>query len=126
MHFNGQWKYSFNQTYPGLFETTPDLRKEVTIMRGTLTIRSGEIHTRAGLSGTWIELPYAGNDFAMIIIVPNQRHALKELIDTLETTAITGILKQLDSSWKKKVNLTMPKFEVGSTFSFVQPLQRVN
>lgn len=126
MHFNGQWKYSFNETFRGPFESTPDLIKTVTMMKGVLTIRSGELHTRYGYSGRWIELPYAGNDFSMIIIVPSQRHFLRDLILSLDTPEITGILKQLDSSWKKKVHLTMPKFEVGSTFSFVQPLLRVN
>lgn len=126
MHFNGEWKFAFNQTVAGRFETTPTLSKTVTMMKGVMTIRAGDLVARNGYSGRWIELPYAKNDFSMIIIVPNQRHYLDELVRSVDSNEITKILKQLDSSWKKKVFLDMPKFEVGSTFSFVNALLKVS
>lgn len=126
MHFNGEWKFAFNETYTGTFETTARLNKPVTMMKGVMTIRAGDLVGVNGFSGRWIELPYAKNDFSMIVIVPNQRHYLDNLIQSLDGTEITKILKQLDSSWKKKVFLDMPKFEVGSTFSFVNALLKVN
>lgn len=125
MHFNGEWKFAFNQTVNGRFETTAEFKKPVTMMRAEMTLRAGDLVTRKGFSGRWIELPYAKNDFSMIVILPNQRHYLNELIDALDSSEITKILKQLDSSWKKKVHLDMPKFEVGSTFSFVNTLSKV-
>lgn len=127
MYFSGQWKYAFNDTYVGRFETAPHLQpKGVQMMRSIMTIRSGDLIARDGYNyGRWIELPYAGNEFAMIIVLPNRRHGLEQLIQNLAAYEITNIFKQLESSYKKKVFLEMPKFNIASTFSLVNALNQV-
>lgn len=127
MYFNGQWKYAFNETFLGRFETARNYVKNVHMMKSTMTIRSGDLVGRNAYdTGRWIELPYAGNEFAMIIIIPNRRLALEELLNNLDAYQITSIFKQLDSSYKKKVFLEMPKFNIGSTYSLVSTLNQVN
>lgn len=125
IYFAKQWKYAFNETFPDRFETTEQLFKSVPMMKGIFTIRSGDMTLRNGFTGRWVELPYAGNDFSMILIAPFQRHYLDEFIRSMDASDFTSIFKQLDGSYKKKVHLEIPKFNVGSTFSLVNTLLKV-
>lgn len=126
IHFNGEWKYGFNEVKSEPFYTTDKLSKNVPMMKNLVSLRTGPINLRNGFSGRWIELPYRGDEFSMVIIVPTQRHYLDEFIRSMRANDFSNILKQLSNGYKKLVHLSMPKFTVTSSFSVVNVLLKVN
>ena len=49
-----------------------------------------------------LKVPYKRQDFSMLIILPNDRFGLDEVIETLDTKAIKNLKKKIQS---KKVSL---------------------
>lgn len=126
IYFNGEWKYGFNEVKAEPFETTEKLVKNVQMMKNLVSLRAGSVILRNGFAGQWIELPYRGDEFSMIIIVPQQRHYLDEFIRSMRAADFNDILKQLSSSYKKLVHLSMPKFSVSSSFSVLNSILKVS
>lgn len=125
MYFNGEWKFGFNDIKPEPFFTTEKLSKNVQMMKNLVSLRSGVIQLRNGFSGQWVELPYRGDEFSMVLILPTQRFYLNEFIRAMRSTDFSDILKQLNSSYKKLVHLSLPKFSTSSSFSLVNVLLKV-
>lgn len=125
IYFNGEWKFGFNEVKSEPFFTTDKLVKNVPMMKSVMSLRSEIITLRTGFTGQWIELPYRGDEFSMVVILPFQRHYLDEFIRSMRTSDFNDILKQLTSSYKKSVHLSMPKFSIESSFSVVNVLLKV-
>lgn len=126
IYFSGEWKYGFNEVKTEPFQTTERLVKNVDMMKNTASLRSGKITLRSGFTGEWVELPYRGDEFSMVLILPQQRHYLDEFIRTMRTDDFDDILNQLNNPYKKLVHLSLPKFNVASSFSLVNVLLKVN
>lgn len=126
IYFRGEWKYGFNETVSERFETTEKLTKNVPMMKNRAILRSGELNLRSGVTGRWVELPYLSSDFSMIIVLPEQRHQLDALIYAMQPHDFQEIFGELNHSYKKLVNLALPKFTVQSTFSLVNVLLKVS
>lgn len=126
MYFSGEWKNGFNEVKTELFHTTEKLSKNVEMMKNLVSLRSNNIQLRNGLSGLWAELPYRGDEFSMVILIPNEKYHLDEFIRSMRPVDFSDIVKQLYGSYKKLVHLSMPKFTVQSSFSLVNPLLKVN
>lgn len=125
LYFNGEWKYGFNEVKTEPFYTTDKLSKSVQMMKNLVSLRTGNLFLRTGFSGQWVELPYRGDEFSMVLIVPTQRHFLDEFIRSMRTSDFAEVMKQLTSPYKKLVHLSMPKFTVSSSFSVVNVLLKV-
>lgn len=125
LYFNGEWKYGFNEVKIEPFFTTEKLSKNVQMMKNLVSLRCGAINLRNGFQGQWVELPYRGDEFSMVLIVPTQRHYLDEFIRSMQANEFAEIMKQLTSPYKKLVHLSMPKFTVSSSFSVVNVLLKV-
>lgn len=96
------------------------------MMKKIASLRSGDIILQSGLGARWVELPYQGNEYAMVVLLPQQRHQLDAVLKTMTTSDFSGILNGLDESYKKLVHLSMPKFTIRSTFSLVNVLLNVS
>lgn len=125
IYFNGEWKYGFNNVKTEPFYTTERLTKNVQMMKNVASLRAGRMILRNGFSGDWVELPYRGDDFSMVLITPVQRHYLDDFIKSMTTDEFADVVKQLASPYKKLVNLSMPKFTIASSFSMVNVLLKV-
>lgn len=126
IYFRGEWKYGFTETMSDRFETTEKLGKSVPMMRNKALLRAGGLSLRAGATGRWIEMPYLSSNFSMVVILPDQRHQLDALIAAMQPSDFHAIFEQLSHSYKKLVNLTLPKFTAQSTFSMVDVLKKVS
>lgn len=125
MYFNGEWKFGFNEIKIEPFFPTEKLSKNVPMMKNLVSLRSGIVQLLNGFSGQWVELPYRGDEFSMVLILPTQRHYLNEFIRSMRSSDFRDILKQLNNSYKKLVHLSMPKFSTSSSFSLVNVLLKV-
>lgn len=126
IYFRGEWKYGFNETVTERFATTDKLTKMVPMMKNLAQLRSGGLTLRAGITGRWVELPYQSSDFSMVVILPEKRHRLDELIYSMQPHDFHEIFDQLNHSYKKRVHLSLPKFTAQSTFSMVNVLLKVS
>lgn len=126
INFLGEWKHQFNQSVLGRFEITEGQSKPVPMMKNFVSLRSGEVTFPNGFSARWVEIPYQGNEFGMIIILPTQRHQLDTILRSMQASDFSAILNNMDTAYKKLVHLSLPKFSIRSTFSLVNVLLKVN
>lgn len=62
----------------------------------------------------------------MILIVPAARFELDRLIHDMSGADINDMFGQLSLSYRRMVDLQMPKFEIQTSFSLVNTLLKVN
>ncbi|XP_037036325.1 plasminogen activator inhibitor 1-like isoform X1 [Bradysia coprophila] len=127
MYFRGIWKTAFNesQTTFDRFDTTDKLNRGIAFMNKVEKLRGSEFESGGGAKGTWIELPYEGNEFSMVLILPEIRHTLDHLIRQLTSADIANIIGQLEEPYKRLVYLKMPKFSIQSSFSLTNVLLKM-
>lgn len=126
IYFRGEWKYGFTETAIERFETTETLSKPITMMKSKVQLRTGTLKLANDQTGHWIEMPYLNSNFSMIVILPEKRHKLDALVAAMHVNDFTAIFHQLKHSYKKIVDLTLPKFTAQSTYSMVNVLQKVS
>lgn len=121
-------------------------------MKKVEKLRGSEFESESGAKGTWIELPYEvgnlnhshfasrfscidfsflqisyqGNEFSMVLILPEVRHTLDSLIRQLTSADMANIIGQLEDPYKRLVYLKMPKFSIQSSFSLTNVLLKVS
>jgi serpin B len=117
IYFKGEWKHKFDkrQTYDGDFETTPEVKVKVPMMRHY------QIKLRTAKTDTWqlLELPYAGDRLAMVVLLPVKRCGLREAESRLTLAALEQGLAQLS---EKELDIFLPRFQFTSRFELKQPL----
>lgn len=126
IYFNGEWKYGFSEVRIEPFHINDQSSKSIQMMKNTASLRAGKILLRNGFSGQWVELPYRGDEYSMVLILPQQRYYLDEFIRSMRANDFSEILKNLSSSYKKMVHLSIPKFSAVSSFSVVNVLLKVH
>lgn len=127
IYFRSQWKYVFTDVANERFETTEKLSKTISMMRSTLELRSGGITFKDGITkAQFIELPYEDENFSMVLILPDQRHRLDEMIRLMTAGDFAEILDYLNHGYQvKRVHLKMPKFSIQTKISLVNTLLKV-
>lgn len=123
--FNGEWKFGFTDVAIEPFHTNDQSVKVVEMMKNIASLRAGKILLRNGFTGQWVELPYKGDEYSMVLIVPDQRFYLDEFIRSMRASDFSEIVGNLTSSYKKMVHLSLPKFNAVSSFSVVNALLKV-
>lgn len=74
------------------------------------------------LDATAVELPYAGTDASMLIILPNQVDGLAQLESQLASTDLNFIASRLR---REMVTLRIPKFRIEFDQDMTRPLQQL-
>ncbi len=130
IYFRGQWKVGFDKkdTIDLKFEPSPDVNFKVPMMQHKL--KDGEKHDpkkplhRESSTANWmfLELPYQGDELAMVFMLPKKRHGSEEAVGGLTITELNeGLEKLHDSSRPAKV----PRFKFNSKSSLVEPLKKL-
>ena len=103
--FKGDWARQFDptRTQDAPFWITPDKSVTVPMMHQTTSLRYqhvGDVHA--------LELPYAGNDLSMSILLPDRIDGLDELQASLTVERLAMWTQQL---WEVDVEVFLPKFK---------------
>lgn len=111
VYFKGTWSSTFDKraTRPAAFTTADGERVEVPLMYQSETFGYAENDLLQIL-----EMPYRGDDLSMVILLPKQRGALKDVEDQLTTENLAGWLKQLG---RAEVQSYVPRFKLTEQFS---------
>lgn len=116
IYFKGDWANQFKSelTQKQPFYVSPDKTSEASLMHQTKDFGYGE---RDGLQ--ILDLPYAGDDLSMVVILPNKADGLGDLEAKLTVKHLADWVGGLRS---RKVELFLPKFKMTRQFSLNEEL----
>lgn len=116
IYFLGEWKDAFDPkaTKPLPFHSSPDDSVETPFLVRTGTYKVADV------DDTWIlELPYEGEKFSMIVLLPGERDGLPALEQELSLATFESWTSNLLT---RKVDVFLPKFEMRTKVSLEKPL----
>ncbi len=118
VYFKGDWLSQFDKkaTETGDFHVSSSLTVQAPLMHRT---GSGYRYLSGG-SFQALELPYKGNDLAMVVLLPNQTDGLAALENSLTAAALSDWLEKLQPA--SKVELTLPRFTMTQQFELGKTL----
>lgn len=126
IYFKGMWKYTFIETKPGLFESSPNNNRQLNKMFQLNKLRYGELSFSDGNGLRWVELPYEGNSLAMVVFLPTVRHQLEAAVRQLKSYDLAKVMAELQGTYiNTKVYLNMPKFTLTDSTSLIPALNRM-
>jgi len=116
IYFKGSWAREFDKhsTAPAPFTVTPNQKPEVPLMNLTTDFKYAEVD---GLQ--LLELPYAGDDLSLVLMLPREPDGLKGMEDLLNQQTLDRWLAQ---ARQQKVAVFLPKFKLAAQFSLAKPL----
>jgi len=120
IYFKGAWANEFNPqfTQPMPFHVSSE--KTVTTAMMQLLQSSVKFGYAEFPDLKVLELPYAGDDVSMLVLLPNQVDGIKDLEGKLTPQNLTLWTKNL---YFAEVNVTMPKFKATSQFNLGDELK---
>ncbi len=115
IYFNAAWQHPFKeeQTHEGTFHLLDGSQVTVPMMKQTESFGYTE-----GQGYQAVELPYEGGELSMVILLPDAGR-FQKFESSLNAERVDAILKDLA---RRRVALTMPKFEFESGFSLKDAL----
>jgi serpin B len=115
IYFNAAWQYPFdeNSTRDGVFNLLDGREVNVPMMH-----QAEEFGYAEGDSYQVVELPYDGRELAMVILLPRSGQ-FADFESSLDSQQVAALIADLE---RRRVILTMPKFEFEAEFSLKQTL----
>jgi len=107
-YFKGDWAIPFElgATHADLFKISQSEHIDVSMMHLTSVFRHGEFE-----QAQILEIPYAGNNLSMVLILP---HSLDGLADVEKTLNAENLNQWLNMLEEKELELFLPRFEMCS------------
>ncbi|XP_049886137.1 serine protease inhibitor 3/4 [Pectinophora gossypiella] len=118
MYFRGSWKQPFEIVESGTFYKSNTEKKQVTMMKTKGTFKTGSL---PGLDSTAIELPYAGDRYALLLVVPESRDGLTRLTTDLPVAPLSEIQESLT---EEELFVSLPTFYMETTTKPVAALAK--
>jgi serpin B len=117
VYFKGDWVKPFDKrnTQEEDFSVSARERIKVPLMHQQTMMGYAEEETFQA-----IELPYAGWDLSMVVLLPKKVDGLPELEKTLKVDTLTSLVSKLHV---RKVNTYLPKFTLETSFGLIPTLQ---
>jgi serpin B len=117
IYFKGNWASQFDPslTHDAPFRFTQDGQVQVPMMAMTSEFKYGEAESLQVL-----ELPYAGNDLSMVVLLPREADGLAELEEGLTAE---NLVRWTGALWAREVQVSLPRFEITFPFSLKEVLQ---
>jgi serpin B len=119
VYFKGDWTTQFKKadTHPAVFHKEDGTTTEVPMMSGAIP----------DVGAAWVEggrqiaeLPYGGQAFGMVLVLPAPSETVTDLLDDLNTTVWQG---WMDALHLEEVVVRMPKFELEWDGLLKEPLE---
>ena len=110
VYFKGDWARRFDEklTRPAPFWVTAGKKVDLPMMHQT-----GKFKYAAPDGLQVLELPYAGGDFSMVVLLPRKRDGLGDLEKNL---SVENLAKWLKALRRRKVVVALPRFKATSEF----------
>uniref|UniRef100_A0A240PK27 Serpin domain-containing protein n=1 Tax=Anopheles christyi TaxID=43041 RepID=A0A240PK27_9DIPT len=121
LYYRGSWATPFQQlrTEESKFFTNTDERP-VMMMRSQGTFGIGKDEQ---LDAKFLELPYNNSRYSLLLMVPNNKDGLKELIKNFNPDTLSTVQKSLV---QMPVQICIPKFRIDTTSRAEKPLAKAS
>ena len=112
IYFKGDWDVQFDraQTRSAPFYLSDGTSADVE----TMAMPGGRFGLREAPEAQVLELPYAGEELSMLVLLPRQRDGLAALEQNLDADTLAGWLQPVT---KREVDVFLPRFSISSGFS---------
>lgn len=119
IYFKGDWKTQFKKEKTGEsnFYITPQK-----IVKCKMMGVKSDFNYYEDSRIEAIELPYAGDNFSMVIILPSENQPLDELTSSLSNQYLNDIFNGL---YKKEISISIPKFKLSNGYQLKQVLSQM-
>ncbi|KDR09404.1 Serpin I2 [Zootermopsis nevadensis] len=117
----GVWLTPFRteNTAERSFSPRPGVEIKVPIMHHTGKFRAGD---DPSLGAKWVELPFDGEEFSMVLVLPNEKHGLDRLVSQMKPQHLSNML---GTRGTKQVYLALPRFKLTTQMSLVPTLKEL-
>ncbi|XP_069680033.1 serpin B4-like [Periplaneta americana] len=117
----GVWLTPFREenTSEKTFSPNPGVEIKVPMMHQTGKFRAGD---DPNLGAKWVELPFDGEEFSMVLVLPNEKHGLDKLVSQMKPQHLANML---GTRGTKQVYLTLPRFKISTQISLVPILKKL-
>ncbi len=122
IYFKGRWERPFDasRTRPGPFFAASGQSAMAPMMTRKARFRT------AGADGCdLLELPYAGGELSMVILLPQARDGLPALEQRLSAAALSQWLATLDQAGRGELDVTLPRFRTNYSADLTTPLAQL-
>ncbi|XP_069685959.1 leukocyte elastase inhibitor A-like [Periplaneta americana] len=121
MYFKSPWAEEFplNSTSDEVFSPSPGVEVKVPTMSHSRKLLAGRSR-KLGLK--WVMLPFQGNRFSMVLMLPTERHALTSVMKKIPSKVFKYIFKHTRTM---DVDLRLPKFKLNSGLHVIRFLQKL-
>ncbi len=122
IYFKGIWQHPFDpaKTRDAPFHVAPDQQVTVPLMS-----RQGPYRLLQTQDLTAISLPYAGEEFSMIVILPRNNATVEKLEKDLAAGTLTAWREALKEQPPREVRLYLPKFKLETDYNLVPAARRL-
>lgn len=118
LYFDGKWEHPFEQdaTHQKTFYAHGQEEVKTDFMMQITNFKYSE---NEKLQAKFVELPYAGEDFVMTLVLPNERNGLAQLENNIHEVLKNQIVEEYETT------VIMPKFKMEGEVNFNAVLQKV-
>ncbi|XP_072941010.1 antichymotrypsin-2-like [Epargyreus clarus] len=123
LYFKGTWKYRFTESSTEIkdFYVTKAKTTKVKMMQQTM---SSAYRDSEKLKSKILELPYAGDQASLLIVLPHEVEYIGSLIELLRDPNV--LVEEAQGMSKVKVEVSVPKFKIETTTKLVKVLLNMN
>lgn len=125
IYFKGLWQTPFEKrnTRNDNFFIQPNSPKQVPTMHLENSLLTGNLDE---LDSRWLRLPFQGDRFYLLIILPNAQDGVQSLVNNITGPQIFDLINNLESRGSSpEVVLSLPKFKLDTTLQLGPALQEI-
>ncbi|KAM5334265.1 serpin I2 [Glossophaga mutica] len=124
IYFKGDWKQKFRKEDTQLMNFTKKdgAAVKVPMMKALLRTKYGSF-SESSMSYQVLELPYKGDEFSLIIILPAEEVNIEKMEKLITTHRI---LKWFSEMQEEEVEISLPRFKVEQKLDFKEALYSLN
>lgn len=118
LYFDGKWEHPFEKdaTHQKTFYAHGQEEVKTDFMMQITNFKYSE---NEKLQAKFVELPYAGEDFVMTLVLPNERNGLAQLENNIHEVLKNQIVEEYETT------VIMPKFKMEGEVNFNAVLQKL-
>jgi len=116
IYFKGKWQQPFQEKST---TTAPFFASANKTVQAKLMYQTAKFRYRETDSLQSLEMPYAGRDISMVVLLPKQKDGLKQLEESLDAAQMNA---GLDQAAIREVHVFIPKFKLTQEFDLSKTL----
>lgn len=119
LYFEGTWRFGFNKTKTGTFNTSSGTKVEKTFLEQT---RNFYYFYSKHLDAKILRLPYNGRRYSLFVILPTGNNNVDNVIERLDAGTIKNEVWHMD---EVEVHVVLPKFKFDSSINLNDVVKKV-